>query len=380
MTTEQLSIPEPIIFGAAGDIGRTTLQQCLEQGIVPAGVVLTDHRLKDEKSMQDTADEMASNFTPNGEERVLEDIELGPNELRIDGYEIPVFTPASQHEILAEGHPVIDATGKNTKRDRLEELLEAGASFVVVTSPIKQEQNITAVVYGVNSTDERMGAAAEDRLLSTSSCTTTAVSSTLGPLLPLGVTEATVHVSHARTKSNDPTMIENNIITSGSGAAQEIPKILGIGKDTAFDLACIRANAACGSMFNMALRLKNPTSADVGAEIKAGTIDGEAPGERIGRRIKEQILTALDQSESVYLLDDTMKDTKRVIGVRESVAINPDLMSVALRPDGTVVANITGFYDNVSGYTASMLRGYVALSKEIARSSTDKTPEAIATS
>lgn len=384
MAAEELLIPGPIIYGMAGDIGRSTVQQCLEQNITPAGGVLTERRLETAAERQRTAHEIAHNFAPEGEREVLQDVELKKDILRIGDTEIPVFTPASLHEVLAEGHPVIDATGANTKREPLEGFLEAGASFVVVTSPINQKEGITAVVYGVNSTDERMTTAAEERLLSTSSCTTTAVSSTLGPLLAnesLGVKEATVHVSHARTKSNKPEVITNNILTSGSGAAKEIPKVLGTGEAMPFNLACVRANAACGSLFNMEVRLDS-TSIDVTAERKKGTVDEETPEERIQRLTKEQILTALEESDSVYLLNDKIKDTKSVIGKQESVVINPDLIDVKVRPDGTIVVNIIGFYDNVSGYTGSMLRGYKGLSAKILELSTsdeasEPTPTAV---
>lgn len=353
-TTQQIEeLQQPIILGAAGDIGRTALQQSIDQGLVPAGVVLTPHRLEDAAARRETARQIASNFVPGGEERVLSRVELivKPSPvLRVGDLEIPVFTPASQHEILQEGHPTIDATGQHKTREKLAPFIEAGSDFVVVTSPIHEDEGIQATVYGVNSGGDVFEKAYQDRLLSTSSCTTTAVSTFLAPILEAGITPAcvTVDVSHARTKSNSKKDITDNIKLSSSGAIKEVPKVLGeSADDLVFDLQCTRADANCGSVASvtMIFGTKNP--------------------KRNPHNLRREIKTALNASDSVFVLDGEIKDTKGVVGSKESAIINVEDLIIRESHESNVIM-VTGlyvFYDNVSGYTRSVMDSYKGMSE-----------------
>lgn len=336
-----LRTPEsPFIRGGAGHIGRAAIAECIDRGVTPSGIVLTERRLVNEETRRQTAEEIATNFTPDGEQVVLEGVELS-DVLHIGDIEIPVFTDKSEHELLAEGHPVIEATGQDEYKERmaLEGLLEAGASSVTVTSPIHERHNVQGVVYGVNSTEANLQKAAHDRLVSTSSCTTTAVTSLLGPLLKnenFSIKEALVNVSHARTKSNKSWEIEDNIALSSSGAVKEIPKILDAPNgELAFDLSCIRANASCGSMFELRVRM-NPE----------GDFDETS--------LQEEIMRTLTESDSVLAIDDELRETKSVIGRKESVIVNSSQIKITRKPDGAIEVRFIGFYDNVNGYTRSM--------------------------
>lgn len=348
----------PVILGGAGDIGRTALQQIVAEGVVPAGVVLTPHRLEFVESRRATALEIATNYSPcnGGDERVIEDVKLlktrGNPILRVGGMEIPVFTPETQHEIFAEGHPVIDATGQHKKREKLDPFLEAGAEFVVVTSPIHEREGIRGVVYGVNSTQGAFDQAVDDRLLSTSSCTTTAVTSFIGPLIEAGIvpSQISVNVAHARTKSNDREKIKNNIVISSSGAKAEVPKILReLSEDFKFGLECTRTDVNCGSL----------------ASIKM-IFDRQSPGRSLNiMNMKRYIDNAIRGASAVTLVDAEIEGTKGVISRKESALVNTNHLDIEKAGDVAVVSGVCVYYDNVHGYTRSALDSLRRLAHEI---------------
>lgn len=336
----------PVILGAAGDIGRTALQQLIViRGIVPAGIVLTEHRLESEKSRRQTAEQIAKNFAPEGEEVVLDGVELTKDTLHVGDHEIPVVSAQSQGELLSEGHPVIDATGQNKTREKLEGMLEEGADFVVVSSPIHADEKIPAAVYGVHDYKKQIAAGAIEQVFSGSSCTTGGLAAFLGPSIAsseLGVVGALVNVTHAKTKSNHPADIDNNIKLSSSGAVKEVPKILGIkGEDPfIFDLKTTRTNVADGSLADVTLLLKPHHG-------------GNAVN--VARRIRG----ALRESDSVFEIDDSVVDTKGVVGRLASVVLNLSRMHTQEIPGGgTAVFGIHAFYDNVHGYTRGLNDNY----------------------
>lgn len=336
-------------MGATGDIGRTVFQQLLAAGTVPAGIVINAYRLESAALRNKTAAEISRNFGPEGERVVLDNIKLTKKALKVGSAEIPVFTPDSQHEIFQEGHPVIDATGKHKTRALIEPMLEAGAKFVLVTSPVSAEEGIQTIVYGVNDDDTEFTKALQDGMLSTSSCTTTAVTSFLMPILSkkdeTDLSGILVDVKHARTKSNSPMEIANNIEVTSSGGIKEIPKILNIKPDQlVFNLQCIRANVACGSLASITLLFGPKLRTDNLGSLKAG------------------IVNALKDSGSIYRIDSDIKDVKNVVGKKESAVINLDRMTFHKMPGGESVAtNIDVYYDNVTGYTRSALDSYKAM-------------------
>lgn len=349
----------PIIIGAAGDIGRSALQQLvLERGIVPAGIVLRDERLADAVARTQTARQIADNFHTAGVRPVFNEVHLRKDELLVDGACIPVFTPQSQHEIIQAGYPVIEATGQHKVVEAFEPLLENGASFVLVTGPMKDATE--TIIAGVNGTPERYMKARSERICSTSSCTTTAGSSFLGPVLrtpaerinsgvdlaPLQPSAVFLNILHARTKSNSKAELRDTIMMSPSGAATEIPKVLDINpRKTAIELECSRANISCGSLAIMGL-LMSPEEHDSDSSD-----------------IKSQIIAALQEGSSSYELDDAIDSTRSVIGRRSSVILNLSQIRSRKLPgnQGTLVTGILGYYDNVGGYTRSALDSYAAL-------------------
>lgn len=355
VTEESLRQPlAPVIFGAAGDIGRTVFQQLiLDRGIVPAGIVLRENRLADKASRYQTAGQIAQNYHADGTHNVFEEVRLTEQEITVNGIVIPVFSPATQDEILQAGHPVIETTGRHKHAAAFEPLLSAGADFVVVTGPMKDDTE--KIVAGVNGSQERYKKAKAAGIVSTSSCTTTGVSSFLGPALTspikngssLQPSGAFINVLHARTKSNTETEIRDNIKLSPSGATTEIPKVLGIDHtQLALELDCARANANCGSLASMAL-LFGPDAHENNAE-----------------NLKMRIRAALIAGTSSYEFDDAIDTTRSVIGRKASIVLNLSQMRIRNLPNngGTLASGIQGYYDNVRGYTRSVLDSYLAMS------------------
>jgi glyceraldehyde 3-phosphate dehydrogenase len=71
---------------------------------------------------------------------------------------------------------VLECTGKFTKREELENHVQAGAKYVILSAPAKSDDIVT-VVHGVNTVD------GDTRILACASCTTNCITPLACPLL-----------------------------------------------------------------------------------------------------------------------------------------------------------------------------------------------------
>lgn len=128
---------------------------------------------------------------------------------------------------------VVEATGVFRKREQLEQHLTAGAKYVVLTVPAKDEIDHT-VVLGVNDD----GLLAQHRIISNASCTTNC----LAPMAKVlddafGIEEGVINTVHAYT--NDQRLADvphsdwrrsraaaENIIPTSTGAAKAVGVVL----------------------------------------------------------------------------------------------------------------------------------------------------------
>jgi glyceraldehyde 3-phosphate dehydrogenase len=170
---------------------------------------------------------------------------------------------------------VVEATGVFRSREQLEQHLKAGAKYVVLTVPAKDEIDYT-VVLGVNED----GLAPEHRIISNASCTTNC----LAPMARVlndafGIEEGVINTVHAYT--NDQRLADvphsdwrrsraaaENIIPTSTGAAKAVGVVLPQLKGKLHGIAA-RVPVPDGSVVDLFVKLgKSVTVDDVNAVVR----------------------------------------------------------------------------------------------------------------
>ncbi len=197
---------------------------------------------------------------------------VGNEMLVIDGKNIPLH-----HENELERAPwgsydvdvVIESTGVFKNRAASEKHLAAGAKYVVISAPTKDE-DIT-MIYGIN---HELFDPAKHKIISAASCTTTC----LAPVVKIlheafGVKHGTVITTHAYT--NDQHLVDNphkdksfrrsraagmSIVPTSTGAAKAIGKVIPelLGK---LDGNALRVPVAVPSILSFVAEVNKPTTA-----------------------------------------------------------------------------------------------------------------------
>jgi glyceraldehyde 3-phosphate dehydrogenase len=170
---------------------------------------------------------------------------------------------------------VVEATGVFQKREQLEQHLSAGAKYVVLTVPAKDEIDYT-VVLGVNED----GLEPAHRIISNASCTTNC----LAPMARVlheafGIEEGVINTVHAYT--NDQRLADvphsdwrrsraaaENIIPTSTGAAKAVGVVLPQLKGKLHGIAA-RVPVPDGSVVDLFVKLgKSVTVDDVNAVVR----------------------------------------------------------------------------------------------------------------
>jgi glyceraldehyde 3-phosphate dehydrogenase len=170
---------------------------------------------------------------------------------------------------------VVESTGVFQKREQLEQHLAAGARYVVLTVPAKDEIDYT-VVLGVNED----GLEPEHRIISNASCTTNC----LAPMSRVlndafGIEEGVINTVHAYT--NDQRLADvphsdwrrsraaaENIIPTSTGAAKAVGVVLPQLKGKLHGIAS-RVPVPDGSVVDLFVKLgKSVTVDDVNAVVR----------------------------------------------------------------------------------------------------------------
>ena len=170
---------------------------------------------------------------------------------------------------------VVEATGVFQKREQLEQHLAAGAKYVVLTVPAKDEIDYT-VVLGVNEDGLDLG----HRIISNASCTTNC----LAPMARVlndafGIEEGVINTVHAYT--NDQRLADvphsdwrrsraaaENIIPTSTGAAKAVGVVLPQLKGKLHGIAA-RVPVPDGSVVDLFVKLgKSVTVDDVNAAVR----------------------------------------------------------------------------------------------------------------
>jgi glyceraldehyde 3-phosphate dehydrogenase len=237
---------------------------------------------------------------------------------------------------------VFECTGTLTRREDLEKHVRAGARFVLLSAPSKDE-SVETVVHGANLPG------GTSRIISCASCTTNCIT----PIVEIigrriGLKKAAMTTVHAYTSSQSVVDGPNprfrrgraagaNLVPATTGAAlaavRALPEYAG-----RFDGIAIRAPIPVGSIADVTFLASRTTSVD---EVNQ-TLTEEADSVRYAG--------VLGVSRDPMVSSD-------IVGDPRACVVDLDLTKVI---DGDLV-KVMGWYDNEWGYANQMLREAVAI-------------------
>jgi glyceraldehyde 3-phosphate dehydrogenase len=232
---------------------------------------------------------------------------------------------------------VFECTGAHTRREDLEKHIRAGARFVLLSAPSKDE-NVGTVIHGANRPD---GAPA---IISCASCTTNCIT----PIVEIigrriGFRKAAMTTVHAYTSSQSLVDGPNKRFRRGrSAAANLVPATTGAAIATTralpqyagrFDGVAVRAPLPVGSIADLTFVTSRSTTADEVNQIlteESGT---------------ERYTGVLGVSRDPLVSSDVIGDPRAsVVDLELTKVIDGDLLKVM------------SWYDNEYGYANQMLR------------------------
>jgi len=235
---------------------------------------------------------------------------------------------------------VFECTGAHTRRADLEKHVRAGARFVLLSAPSKDE-SVGTVIHGVNVPDGTPAAAA---IISCASCTTNCIT----PIVEIvgrrvGFRKAAMTTVHAYTSSQSLVDAPNKRVRRGrSAAANLVPATTGAALATTralpqyagrFDGVAIRAPIPVGSIADITFVTSRDTTADEVNQIlteEAGT---------------ERYAGVLGVSRDPLVSSDIVGDPRAsIVDLELTKVIDGDLLKVM------------SWYDNEYGYANQMLR------------------------
>jgi glyceraldehyde 3-phosphate dehydrogenase len=272
-------------------------------------------------------------------------VEAKEGALIIDGKEVRVLTekdPAALPWKELGIDVVVESTGFFTDYEKAKAHLDAGASRVVITAPVKEDVEGlgTTVLMGVNT--DRM---ASCPITSNASCTTNAASPVIAILDgAIGIEKAILSTTHAYTASQSivdgPSKKDlkegragaMNIVPTSTGSAiavaQAYPRLAG-----KFDGISLRVPVIAGSIADITFLAGRATSA-----------------EEVNDILRKAALEA--RWEGIFSTTDEGLVSSDIVG--EPCASIADLPMTRV-VDGTLV-KVLAWYDNEMGYTESLVR------------------------
>jgi glyceraldehyde 3-phosphate dehydrogenase len=276
-------------------------------------------------------------------------VEAGDATLRVDGRSYRYFSEKDPAQ-LPWGELGVDivfeCTGVFTRAKDLQKHIQAGAKRVLLSAPVKGEDDIPMAVCCVNEP----GPSCE--LVSCASCTTNCIAPVVEIMgRRIGVKKAMMTTVHAYTASQ--AIVDGpskkwrrgragaaNLVPTSTGAAvattQTLPQYQG-----KFDGVAVRAPVPVGSLADIVFLMARKTTADEVNQI----FREEAEGARY-----QGVLGASDEQ---LVSSDIIQDPRAAI---------VDL-TMTLVVDGDLV-KVMAWYDNEWGYSNQMIREAVRLAKE----------------
>jgi len=270
------------------------------------------------------------------------DVELADDVLVVDGHELPLLhegDPAHLPWEELDVDVVLECTGRFRTRDAAAGHLEAGASKVVVSAPMKDPD--ATVVLGVNF-DEAYDPDRHD-VISNASCTTNCLAPVAKVLSEtVGIRHGLMTTIHAYTADQQLVDLPHkdfrraraaalNLVPTSTGAAKAIGAVIPelAGKLHGF---AVRVPVPTASIVDLTIEAQEAASAD---ELNAIFCDRSSRGALEG---------ILEYSEEPLVSSD-------IVGSPYSAVFDAPLTSVV---DGTQV-KVIAWYDNEWGYSNRLL-------------------------
>ena len=239
---------------------------------------------------------------------------------------------------------VLECTGVFTKKEDLEKHIRAGAEYVLLSAPAKDE-DVPTLVHGVNTVDGNA------HIIACASCTTNCITPVVEIIgRRIGIKKAIMTTIHAYTASQAIVDNQNKRFERGrAGAANFVPTSTGAAVATTkalpqykelFDGIAVRGPVAVGSLADIVLVTQRKTSVE---EINQIFIE-EAASERY-----EGIVGV---TEDPIVSSDIIKDPRAsIIDLGMTRVVDGDLIK------------ILSWYDNEWGFTNQMVREAVQIAQ-----------------
>jgi len=323
-------MPVRVAINGFGRVGRAALRAAHENGADIEFVAINDLAEGAKLAQLLRRDSVYGRFPG--------DVELIDDVLVVDGHELPVLhegeparLPWAEHDVDV----VLECTGRFRTRDAAAAHLDAGASKVVVSAPMKDPD--ATVVLGVNFHEaydpER------DDVISNASCTTNCLAPVAKVLNEtVGIRHGLMTTIHAYTADQQLVDLPHkdfrraraaavNLVPTSTGAAKAIGAVIPelAGKLHGF---AVRVPIPTGSMVDLTIEAQKAISAD---ELNAIFRDRAATSALKG---------ILEYSEEPLVSSD-------IVGSPYSAIFDAPLTSVV---DGTQI-KVIAWYDNEWGYS-----------------------------
>lgn len=252
---------------------------------------------------------------------------------------------------------VLESTGAFTTYEKAAAHIEAGAKRVLITAPAKNEaQNAgnemqkvqgEMILMGIN--DEKLAGC---QISSNASCTTNSISPIIQILHEkIGIEKAILNTTHAYTASQSIVDGPNkkdwkegrasaqNIIPTSTGAAKALGKVL-TDLEGKFDGISMRVPVVAGSIADVTFIAKRNTSV-----------------EEVNKILKEASAEA--RWQGIFTATEDPIVSSDIVGSLYGSIADLGLTRVV---DGNLV-KVCAWYDNEMGYTATLLKHILAISK-----------------
>ena len=327
-------MPVRVAINGFGRVGRAALRAAHENGADIEFVAINDLAEGAQLAQLLRRDSVYGRFPG--------DVELVDDVLMVDGHELPVLhlgEPARLPWAELDVDVVLECTGRFRTRDAAAAHLEAGASKVVVSAPMKDPD--ATVVLGVNF-DEAYDPKRDD-VISNASCTTNCLAPVAKVLSEtVGIRHGLMTTIHAYTADQQLVDLPHkdfrraraaavNLVPTSTGAAKAIGAVIPelAGKLHGF---AVRVPVPTGSMVDLTIEAQQAISAD---ELNAIFRDRAPTGALEG---------ILEYSEEPLVSSD-------IVGSPYSAIFDAPLTSVV---DGTQI-KVIAWYDNEWGYSNRLL-------------------------
>jgi glyceraldehyde 3-phosphate dehydrogenase len=266
--------------------------------------------------------------------------------LKIDGKLYPILTekdPANLPWAEMEVDTVLECTGIFTTTKSAQGHIEAGAKYVIISAPAKDDVTPTLVI-GTADTDKKMKKGHKQKIVSMASCTTNCISPAIQVLeSAYGVEKALMTTIHSYTATQN--LVDGphkdmrraraaaaNIVPTSTGAAIATTKVVPKLKNK-FDGMAIRVPTICGSLTDITLLLKKKQ------------VTAEQINETFKKAAKNPIF------KGVLTVTDEPLVSSDYIGNTYSSIIDMPFTKVV----GGNLVKILSWYDNETGYATRLV-------------------------